>query len=304
MKQLYLLTAFFCLSQTLSAQLSDTARKSGTDTLRVGNIVILTKGDHDQPASDSVKREKDKSFSIRFGRKSKKALSNISTNWLILDLGFNNFNDQTNYAAAKAGNYIVDNPASNFPISASDFQLRASKSINVNIWLFMQRMNLVKHHINLKYGLGIELNNYRFRSQLSFKEPGFPPYYAGNTAIQHAFIIRDSINFSKNKLAADYVTVPFMINFCSNPGDPHRGISLSVGISAGYLYSQRNKQVSNERGTQTNKGDYDLKEFKFSYIAEIGLGPLRLYGSYSPTSIFKQGLDIQTYNVGVRFSNW
>jgi len=111
-------------------------------------------------------------------------------------------------------------------------------------------------------------------------------------------------NFSKNKLAADYLTVPMMLNFSSNPGDHNRGISVSVGVSAGYLYSQRNKQESNKRGKQKNKGDYDLEQFKFSYIAEVGLGPVRLYGSYSPNSLFQKGLDMRPYTLGVRLSNW
>ena len=32
----------------------------------------------------------------------------------------------------------------------------------MNIWFFMQRLNLIEHMVNLKYGLGLELNNYFF----------------------------------------------------------------------------------------------------------------------------------------------
>ena len=81
-------------------------------------------------------------------------------------------------------------------------------------------------------------------------------------------------------------------------------MSMSFGVSAGYLYSQRNKQQSKERGKQTNNGGYDLEQFKISYIGEIGLGPVRLYGSYSPNSMYKTGLDMRPYTLGVRLSNW
>ena len=30
----------------------------------------------------------------------------------------------------------------------------------MNIWLFMQRLNMIQHVVNLKYGFGLELNNY------------------------------------------------------------------------------------------------------------------------------------------------
>ena len=76
----------------------------------------------------------------------------------------------------------------------------------------MQRLNLIKHYVNLKYGFGLELNNYQFKSALSLNEGGTNPYTCSQN-INHPFIFRDSISFSKNKLAADYVTVPFMLNF-------------------------------------------------------------------------------------------
>lgn len=270
-----------------------------SDTIRIGNIVIVRKG-----KTGEEKEPQKKGFSMNINKEHHhNKLNNLSTNWGIVDIGFTNFNDQTNYAAATTAGVLVNKPGSGFPLGASDFKLNAAKSVDVNIWIFMQRLNLVKHHINLKYGLGLELNNYRFRSNISFKEPGFSPYN-NITAIPNAYVIRDSINFSKNKLAADYITVPLMLNFCSKPGDPNKGISFSAGISAGYLYSQRNKQKSSERGKLKNKGDYNMEQFKFSYIAELGLGPVRLYGSYVPSSIFEKGLDLRPYTLGIRLSNW
>ena len=163
----------------------------------------------------------------------------------------------------------------------------------------MQRLNLINHHVNLKYGLGIELNNYRYQSQVSYLKSN--PFVTG--VAPAPVIIRDSVSFSKNKLAADYVTVPFMLNYCTNPNNQNKGFSISFGVSAGYLYSSRNKQVSEARNKQVNNGGFDLEQFKFSYVGEIGLGPVRLYGSYSPNSFYKRGLDMRPYNLGIRFSN-
>lgn len=258
------------------------------DTIRFGGFRVITK-------------KKGKDVDIVMGRTSKqrKRNENISTNWLILDAGFNNFVDNTNYALAATS--IVNKPGSP-AIDKNAMALNGGKSLNMNIWFFMQRMNLYKHHINLKYGLGVELNNYQFKNSISFSEGGTQPYT--NIQTNAPFLFRDSISFAKNKLAADYLTVPFMLNFTSDPYSRKKGISGSIGVSAGYLYSQRNKQKSNERGKDTNKGDYGLNKFKIAYIAELGLGPVRLYGSYSPKSIFENGLNFRPYTVGVRFSNW
>ncbi len=291
MKRLTLLLATAIICLTVSAQ--DNAKKS--DTIRIGGMVIVKKG---WTSEKNRKAHKEKN-------NPPKKVSKISTNWGVLDLGFSNYDDKTNYA--NTGSYLVNRPGSP-ALGKSDFKLRTGKSINVNIWLFMQRISLAKNYVNLKYGLGVELNNYRYKAtntipSISYREGGTIPY-SGGVQTTSPFIFRDSISFSKNKLAADYVTVPLMLNFTSNPRNDDKGISFSLGVSAGYLYSQRNKQKSNERGKLRNKGDYDLERFKFSYIAELGLGPVRLYGSYSPRSMYEKGLDMRPYTVGFRFSNW
>lgn len=263
-----------------------------SDTIRIGGMIILKKGEPNEK----------KRVTITVGNRHYEKNSNVSTEGIIFDLGFANWVDKTNYANATTGNYLVNRPASP-ALSDNDFKLKTVKSVNVNLWFFMQRLNLIKHYLNLKYGLGIELNNYRFKSAVSLKEGGINPYDASQN-INHPFILRDSISFSKDKLAADYVTIPFMLNVRTNPNDVKKSLMVSAGISVGYLYSSRNKQRSSELGKHKNRGDYDLEKWKFSYIGELGLGPVHLYGSYSPNSIFGKGLSFMPYNVGIRFSNW
>ncbi len=289
MKQLITFLAAAIICSTATAQTDSTTTKK-SDTIRIGGIIIVKNG------------KKDKDVNITMGRKdkTKKKNPNVSTNWWIVDVGFNNYTDKTNYATA-AGSYLINRPG--YPdLDKNDFKLRSGKSVNVNIWLFMQRLNLIEHHVNLKYGVGLEINNYRYKSSISYKEGGPVPYTATQT--NSPFIFRDSISFSKNKLATDYLTVPVMLNFVSNPNSRKKGISLSAGVSAGYLFSQRNKQKSDQRGKDRNKGDYDLNTFKLSYVAELGLGPIRFYGSYSPKSMYDHSLDMRPYTVGFRFSNW
>ena len=262
------------------------------DTIRIGNIIITR--DPNKSSDYGIDNTH-----IIWGKRHNGKLSNVSTNWLILDFGMANYVDETNYNAPST--YLYNRPGA-VPLGKNDFDLREGKSVNVNIWFFIQRLNLIKHYVNLKYGLGIELNNYRYttNANISYLEnnPYVPPQYS--TAV----IIRDSIQFSKNKLALDYLTVPLMLNFSTNPGYLNKGLSLSVGVSAGYLYDQRNKQISPERGKLKNKHDFDIETFKFSYIAELGLGPVKLYGSYSPVSFYERDLDMKPYTIGIRFSNW
>ncbi|MDR3715469.1 MAG: outer membrane beta-barrel protein [Puia sp.] len=281
----FLLLAGLCMGLSGWAQ-NDTTRtgtaKTDPDTLRIGNLIIVRNG---KGASDGKQGGADTGRQItpihRHHRDYKP--SNVSTNWIILDLGFANYNDRTNYSSAAAQQFA---PGS----SADWFHLRNGKSIDVNIWFFMQKRNLIKHVLNLKYGLGLELNNYRYTSDIKFlKDP--------------TEVIMDTIHFSKNKLATDYLTVPVMLNVNFTP---HRreAIGLSLGASIGYLYSSRQKVKSHQTGKQKTFDDFDLYPWKISYIGELQLGPVRLYGSYATKSIFDRGLNQTPYTVGIRFSNW
>lgn len=290
MMKLFTLMALVSICAVANAQTDSTKVSKEPDTIRIGNIIIINKGD---------KQQESKSTKVAIGRPHKKKLSNVTTNWAVVDLGFANYTDETNYNAT--GSYLYNRPGA-VPLGESDFNLNDGKSSNVNIWFFMQRLNLIKHTVNLKYGLGLDLNNYRYKSAANISYLENNPYITNQAT--SAVIIRDSINFSKNKLAADYITVPLMVNFLTHPGYNHKGLSISVGVSAGYLYNSRNKQISPERGKLKNRGDYDLEHFKFSYIAELGLGPVKLYGSYSPQSLYTNGLNMKPYTFGIRLSTW
>lgn len=159
----------------------------------------------------------------------------------------------------------------------------------------MQKLNLVKHVVNLKYGLGLEMYNFRFskHQNLSYRNDPEP------------FVFMDSIRFSKNKLYAGYLSVPFMVNINPTP-QKHNGLSFSAGVSAGYLVGSHEKQISDERGKQKIHDDFNLNPWRLAIVGEVGLGVVRLYGSYSINKLHKDitGVEQYPYAVGIRFSSW
>ena len=248
MKRIVLALCATGLVMTAAAQ-SDSTKTEQADTIKIGGMIIIKKGDHSDTTIDNGN---DNEITIS---NNKRKRSNVSTNWWIVDLGFSNFNDETNYGSAAAQAFA--------PGSTEDrFDLRAGKSVNVNIWFFMQRVNLIKHAVNLKYGLGLELNNYRFEDKtIEFHEN--PTVITFNPAK----------NVKKNKLAADYITVPLMLNFGdfkfnSRNGRSDHGIGFSAGISAGYLYAARQKTKQDDDKEKV-KDDFDLRKWKLSYIGEL-----------------------------------
>jgi hypothetical protein len=218
----------------------------------------------------------------------KKKPKKVSTNWFVFDIGFAGYDDQTNYGLPSTQNFLRNQ--SGVPASEGDYALRTSRVSNFNIWFFMQRVSLIKNVLNLKYGFGIESNNYYYKTGITYVDG--PEVYT----------VRNSETFSKNKLVANYLTVPMMLNLNTNPSRGKRGFQLSAGISAGYLSSARQKQKGSG-GTDKTKSNFNLQPFKLAYVGELGLGPVKLYGSVATTSLHKNALEQMPYTVGVRFSN-
>lgn len=272
------LLALLALSVAMTSLAQDTTAKDRADTIRIGGMVIIKNG----KADDSSRRNKNITISNRRKRKS----SNLSTNWWIVDIGFANLKDETNYAAAQSSGFVGTG------IGKDQFDLRTWKSVNVNIWFFMQKLNVTKHVVNLKYGLGLEMNNYRFEDErMKFsKNP---------TTI---ILDQNLKGADKNKFTADYITVPLLLNFNLTPGR-NKGFGFSAGVSAGFLYAARQKIKNNGRKDKL-RDDFNLEKWKLSYIGELNLGPVRLYGSYAIKNMWAKGLNQTPYNVGIRLSNW
>jgi hypothetical protein len=288
MKRIFTLCIAVCTIITGFAQTDTTGKQKPVpqnDTIRIGGMIIIRKaGNKDTAVANN------KEYKMRNRRGDKP--SNLSTNWWIFDFGFSNYSDKTIYASATAQAYA---PGSN----STWFDLKDGKSRNVNIWFFMQKLNVAKHVLNLKYGLGLELNNYHFKQPIRYAAN--PPAIVNPPRVSLDGTV--GRNYKKNKLAADYLTVPMMANLNFTPNRKN-GFGLSAGISVGYLYSARNKTVTSDEGKKKAKDDFELEKWKLSYVAELSMGPVRFYGSYALKNMYERGLDITPYNFGFRFSNW
>ncbi len=276
MQRIFTLCIAICTIMTGFAQ-EDTTGKRTPDTIKIGGMVIIRE---DGPHYDTTVR---KNKTYRISSRGDQP-SNISTNWWIFDIGFSNYVDNTNYPEAISSGLLAPG------MNEENFEAKAGKSRNINIWVLMQRLNIIKHVVNLKYGIGIELNNYHFEDK-RVKFHNNP-----------TFIDTSYTGLQKNKLAADYITVPIMLNFNFAP-DKRKNFGFSVGVSAGYLYSARQK-IKFDGDVDKTKSDFGMLKWKLSYVGEISLGPVKLYGSYAFKSMFDNELDLTPYTVGLRFSAW
>ena len=251
------------------------------DTLVIDGVTII----RDSDADTSLKPERKGLFKKL---NSKIRPKNIKTEWGVIDLGVSNHIDNTNYAGAAAQAYA---PGSN----EEWLDIKPFKSRNVNIWFVRQTVNMIQYYVNFQYGLGLELNNYHYKQPIRYdasppatENP--PTLYLDNTLNR---------SYKKDKLAVNYITVPLLLNFNLTPTRLYP-FELGAGISIGYLYSARNKTITSDEGKLRARDDFDLNHWKLSYVGELSLGVVTFYGSCGFKSMYKRGLDITPYNIGLR----
>ena len=271
----------------------DTFLSVNEDTVRLGRLNIIKSQDslHKKDWESMIEDGDFDNTHISIERAPKK-LKNVTTNWMSFDLGYANYRDESEQMAYLA--IYPGLPYNKYWVNSGSLKLDNRKSSNFNIWIVQQKLNIYQHKINLKYGVGFEMFNFRFEQPVSFRnEPG-----------KTVFI--DDVNFTKNKLFVKYLTVPVQLNFQPNPYN-RKGFYASIGLSAGYLVDARNKQISPERGKQKYDGNFELNNFRFATIGELGIGGIRLYGSFGSINLFdknQSSFSLFPYSIGLRFSNF
>jgi len=268
----------------------DTFLSVNDDTVRLGRLNIIKSQDSSNKKDwESMIEDGDfDNTNITIERAPKK-LKNVTTNWFSIDLGYANYIDESPQMA-----YLAIFPPSKYWVNSSNLKLDNRKASNFNIWIVQQKLNIYQHKINLKYGVGFEMFNFRFEQPVSFRnEP-------------NKTVFMDDVNFTKNKLFVKYLTVPVQLNFQPNPYS-RKGFYASIGLSAGYLVDARNKQISPERGKQKYDGNFELNNLRLATIGELGIGGIRLYGSYGSINLFdknQSSFSLFPYALGLRFSNF
>ena len=260
------------------------------DTIRLSRLQIVKINGVEQKDWETVLRNADyNSISIKYLKK-KPEQKDLETNWFAFDYGLAGYMDYTKYTSIKA----FMKPSIGQPLTYRKLQPK-NNSTNINIWVVQQKANLYKHKWYLKYGLGFEMFNYYFSNPVDFRNN------------DNGYITLSSNNYSKNKLFLNYLTIPVQLtrSFKVKNFQP---LTLSGGLSFGYLYSVRNKQISEAAGKIKYNGDFNFADYKVASIFQLGIGDLKFYASASLNNILDKSATAPQsnypYTFGVRFAKF
>jgi Outer membrane protein beta-barrel domain len=119
-------------------------------------------------------------------------------------------------------------------------------------------------------------------------------------------------NFKKYKLATAYLEIPLELRFTADPNNPNKSIKAAIGLKLGTLLNAhtKGKILQNSAGTkinsltekETSKAFFNTT--RIAATARVGYGIFSLYGAYSITGLFKDGVapDTKLVQIGLTIS--
>jgi hypothetical protein len=254
------------------------------DTVRVtiGNNkkIVIISGDSTEISLGNSTLTVDEDGDVKFHRNRK---NNFNGHWSGFDIGVNGF--------------LSPNNDFDLPVKYEALDLRMEKSINVKLNFFEQNFTLVRNHLGLVTGMGLEYNNYRFGDNVVLTD----------TAKGILDVIKDNTHdYSKSKLVVDHLNVPLMLEYQTNKFSKSNSFHVSAGMLFGLKIGSHTKMVYDSGNKSKERNFSSLSPFKYDAIVRIGWGVINLYADYSLGTMFKKdkGPELYPFAVGITLGNW
>lgn len=272
---------FFCfLSISVIAQ---------HDTVKIGQFLISkSQSSSNMNWGDIIKNKNLKGVKIGYEKNKDIDFKKFETSWFAFDIGLANYLDETKYLENKT----LSNPSIGLPMSKLKMQLNNGKSTNINIWVVQQKYRFKNPMFYLKYGLGVEMFNFRYEYGINFRKH------------ESMIIYLSQDNYEKNKLFTSFISVPIQLGYDFKLKN-NKILGLSGGVVSGYLYKSLNKQISRELGKEKYHGNYSLKDVRLAGVFEIRIDQLKFFGTASLQNMLDKmdtNQSLYPYSFGLRFS--
>jgi hypothetical protein len=274
---------FFCIfSLQLFAQ---------NDTIKIGQLLI-SKPELKSNISwqELIKNKELNGLKVNYKKSTKANFKQLETSWFAFDIALVNYLDETKYLENKP----LSTPAIGQPLSKFKMQLNNGKSTNINIWVVQQKYRFKNPSFYLKYGLGLEMFNFRYEYGINFRKN------------EPMFIYLSDESYEKNKLFTSYLSAPVQFGYDFKLKND-KLIGISGGLVTGYLFKSYNKQINRELGKEKYKSNFSLRDMRLAGIFEIRIDKLKFFGTASLQNMLDKmntNQSLYPYSFGFRFSKF
>lgn len=198
--------------------------------------------------------------------------------WSGFELGLNNFFD-ADFSTSHGVDFM---------------ELRASKSLNVNLNFLQYNLRLAGDRVGLVTGMGLEFNDYKFINDITVERNG--------GIIEPRDL--SSLNLEKTKLSTTYLTVPLLFEFQTAQIKRSHRLYLSGGVIGGLKLGSHTKFVHFESGKKRKeklRDDFYINPFRYGVTVRAGYRHLNLFANYYFTPLFQtnKGPELYPFAIGL-----
>lgn len=133
-----------------------------------------------------------------------------------------------------------------------------------------------------------------------------------NTASVRFRDLSDTTHYKKYKVSTAYLELPIELRFSSNPENDANSFKVAIGAKVGTMLAAWTKGKNLEDRNNNTLNEFIIKEKskrffnsnRISAIARVGYGHFTVFGSYSFTPLFKEGVGpkMNAMSVGLTLS--
>ncbi len=213
-------------------------------------------------------------------REIKRRTSDFEGHWSGIEIGLNN--------------NLTPDQSLTLPEEYSYMEIYSGRSRNWNFNFYKYDMGLVRDQFGLVTGLGLEINNYRFRNEntITVEDGVVRPRYFEQT-------------LDRARLRTYHVTVPLLmeVQFPSYESR-HRRVHLSAGVIGGLRIGSNARVVygGDAKGRERVRDDFYLSPFRYGLTARVGVRSVNLYANYYMSPLFQNDKGPEIYPMAIGFS--
>ncbi len=174
------------------------------------------------------------------------------------DLGFSRYIDNGSFTLSPANSFLEFEPAKTTNVGFDFFEMKYKSG---NRFAFFISAGLDWNHTRLKQNITIQKN-----------EPQL-------TAVS------DNVEFSKNRFSSRYLRIPIGFEF-NTPVQKGKYFRVVAGPELGFLLNGKVKQISEERGKEKFKDDYNFNPFRYGAHLRLAYQNTGIFAKYYFNDVF------------------
>lgn len=176
-----------------------------------------------------------------------------------LDIGFSKLIDNGSFSLSPNNEFL-------------DYQAGKTSHVSFDVFQFGYRLN---SNFKVYVAGGFDWTHIRLRKDITMQR---------NTP--NLSYTNETIHFDKNRFSSSYLHLPLNFELRTKPNDKGKRVYLVFGPEIGFLLNGKVKQISEERGKEKLKDDYNFAPFRYGGTMRFGYESLGVFVKYYANDMF------------------